>query len=416
MERYEQLLSKNEEQINSHAALISVYELGVIMVIMLLNSAGIFQLYSYATGLIWKEMAALSLSLPFIAVTLFRLRGKWIKYLIMTCSVTASGLCYLVFNRQAELLMLFPTVLVCLYYNDRLSYYTMALSVVAIIISQLIASYLLLPVVYRTSYGFRYILIDTAIPQVLFYICFAFVVRILTTRTLNLIRDVYRVTLENEILEMEKESAEMRGRMAEREKVSRDIHNSVGHTITAAIFALEAADVLRPSDPASADEKTQRAIQRMRESMETIRSSVRVLDKNNTLTVLDLVRTLTLCCRQMELDAEVYVDIDTEGLTQQIMDMPIPSERISFVYGAVQECITNGLKHGEAKHIKLSLNVFDGILVLDIWNDGKIPSKKPSDGFGLSKIRNYVQSHGGNVYIELKGGFTVTIELPMGGN
>lgn len=416
MERYEQLLSQNEEQINIRAALILVYELGVIAIIMLLNGVGVFQLYSYATAVIWKELAALSLSIPFLAVKLFRLRGKWIKYLIMTCSVVASGLSYLVFNRQAELLLLFPTVLVCMYYNDRLTFYTFFLTVVTIIASQLIASYLLLPQVYRTSYGFRYILIDTAIPQVLFYICFAFVVRVLTKRTLDLIKNVYKVTLENEILEMEKESAEMRGRMAEREKVSRDIHNSVGHTITAAIFALEAADMLRPSDPAAADEKTGRAIQRMRESMETIRSSVRVLDKDNSLTIYDLEHTLTLCCRQMELDAEVYVDIDTEGLTQEIMEMQIPSERISFVYGAVQECITNGLKHGGAKHIKLSLNVFNDTLVIDIWNDGKVPARQPSDGFGLSKIRNYVQSRGGNVYIQLQGGFTVTIELPMGGN
>lgn len=416
MERFKQLLVRNEEQINTRVSLLLVYELGIMCMIMLLNEFGIFQLYSYATSIVWKEIAAAALVIPFIAINVFHVKGAWVKYLNITCSVIASGVCYLIFNRQAELLFLFPTILVCLYYNITLTFYTLIVTIATILGAQILAGYYLLPMIYRTSYGLKYVLIDTAVPQVLFYICFALAVRFLNARTLELLEKIHKVTLENEILGLEKESAEMRGRLAEREKVSRAIHNSVGHTITAAVFALEAADVLRPTDPAAADEKTQRAIQRMRESMETIRNSVRVLDKNNVLTISDLERMIMLCCRQIELDADVFITIDTDGLTPELSELPVPSERISFIYGALQECITNGLKHGGAKHIKVTLNVFRDTFVVDIWNDGNTPSKKPVDGFGLSKIRTYTESHGGSMSIELNGGFTVTIELPLGGH
>ena len=413
MERYQSLLWENEVEINSRTAVLSLYELLVVACIYVMDSCGLFTVYSFATQWYWKVGLALLLVTPWLLVRVFRLRGRCLKYVIMSCSVLASGLCYVIFNAQAQLLLLFPTVLVTLYYNSVLSYYTCGLTVAVLFLSYLIAGYLLLPPRFQNPYGFRYVMVDTAIPQALYYICFAFLVQLLNRRTLGLLLNVYKTSSENEVLNLEKETAEMRGRLDERERISRDIHNSVGHTITAAIFALEAAKLQRATDPAAADEKTERAIQRMRESMDTIRNSVRVLDDRNVLTLQELLKMLTLCCRQTELDAAVYIETDYSGVSEAEEETALSSGRIGFLYGMVQECVTNGMKHGDAEHIRLRVSVMAANLVVEVWNDGKVPDYVPSEGFGLRKMRNYAESAGGRLEIVTGYGFTVRMTLPL---
>ena len=59
-------------------------------------------------------------------------------------------------------------------------------------------------------------------------------------------------------------------RLEERENISRNIHNSVGHSITAAIMALDAADMLFDCKPKMAREKMNTANERIRESLQSI--------------------------------------------------------------------------------------------------------------------------------------------------
>ena len=413
MERYESMLLKNEQQINRSTAMLCIYELGLIAVVMLLDGLRLFISYSFADDLAWKLVLGGLLLLPTAVVRLLRQEGKWVKYFIMVCSVLASGLSYIIFNAQATLLLLYPTVLVALYYNQRLSIMTFVLSVLMILASHLTASYFLLPTWYRNPYGLRYVLIDTAIPQALFYMCFAVVIGLLNRRTLQLFNDVYKSSREKEVLALEKEAAETLGRLDERERISRDIHNSVGHTITAAIFALEAARLQRPTDPEAAEEKTSRAIERMRESMDIIRNSVLVLDKHNLLTVQELCKTLTLCSRQMELDTTVGVVVDFPDIGQREFELPLPSDYIGFLYGAVQEGISNGVRHGGARNFRLQLKILGEELELTIANDGRIPTMPLQEGFGLKKLRSYASGVGGSVELSAREEFAVILRLPL---
>ena len=412
MDPYQELLLRNELEINRSTSMISLYELAVVMVIEILNLFGVFTVYSYATQLGWKLALCGLLFLPFLLVRLCRFRGRWVKYIIMSSSVLASGLCYVIFNVQAQLLLVFPTVLVTMYYNKILSYYTCAFSVAVLVVSYLLAGYILLPPVFRNPFGYRYVMVDTAIPQAIYYLCFAILVQLLNGRTQALLQQFYEKSRENEMLSLEKETAELRGRIQERERISRDIHNSVGHTITAAIFALEAAKLQRPTEPEAADEKTDRAIQRMQESMDVIRNSVRMMDKRNIMTLQELEKLLTLCCRQTEQDSDVRIETDFSGL-EDAQEAPMSSDRIGFLYGMVQECVTNGMKHGGAERIRLIVAVRDGMLSTEVWNNGKVPDNAPIEGFGLTKLRTYAEKAGGSFRIVTAYGFAIRMTLPM---
>ena len=71
--------------------------------------------------------------------------------------------------------------------------------------------------------------------------------------------------------------ADKNARLEERETISRNIHNSVGHSITAAIMTLDAADMLFETAPEKAREKMNTANERIRTSLDSIRQAVRVL-------------------------------------------------------------------------------------------------------------------------------------------
>lgn len=413
MERYALLLLRNERQINRRAARICLYELGVIMIVLLLDACGVFTAYSFAREQVWKLALCAILCLPVAVVDWLRQEGRWVKYVIMLCSVLGSGLCYIIFNVQASLLLIFPTVLAALYYDRWLSITTFAMSIVVILCSHLVANYLILPKWFQNPYAFRYAFVDTAIPQALFYVCFALVVWLQNGKTLSLILDGYRTSRRNEVLALEKETAELRGRLDERDRISRDIHNSVGHTIAAALFALEAADIQRQSDPAAAEEKTDRAIERLRESMETLRNSVRVLDRHNVLTVQELCRTLELCVENMEQDATVKVSLQLRDFGPAELEQPLRADDISFLYGAVQECITNGMKHGGAEHFIVSLRMDEDTLDVEIRNDGAVPRAPLGEGFGLKKLRSYVDAVGGDLEIRLDGQYSLCMRLPL---
>ncbi len=410
--QYEELRLKNEYQINESTAMICLYELGIIALIYVLELFGVFGVYSFATQYHWKIALVTVLCLPPFLVLVCSIRGRWVKYLIMTCSVSASGLCYVIFNLQALLLFAFPTALVTMYYNQPLSYFTYALTLAALFASHFLASYLLLPMYYRNPIGYRYVMVDTAIPQAIYYLCFAFLAQVLIRRTQKVFREFYETSRENERLSLESETAELRGRIQERERISRDIHNNVGHTITAAIFALEAAKIQRPKEPEAADEKTERAIQRMRESMETIRNSVRMMDNRNIMTVSELEKLLTLCCRQTEQDSEIMIATDFTDL-EDAAETPMSSDRIGFLYGMVQECVTNGMKHGGAHRIRLHTGVEGEMLVVEVWNDGKVPDEIPTEGFGLRHLRQYAENAGGSFSILIGYGFAVRLCLPL---
>jgi signal transduction histidine kinase len=412
MERFEDLLWKNEVEINKSTAMICIYELAIIAIIFAMDVFGVFNVYSYATQLYWKVLLVLVLCFPLVLVKLLNVRGRWVKYVIMTCSVIASGLSYIIFNAQALLLFAFPTALVTIFYNRVLSYYTSALSVAALIGSYLVASYLLLPPLFRNRFGFHYVIVDTAIPQAIYYLCFAVLAQIINRQTKGVIRQFYETSRKNEMLSLEKETAEFRGRMQERERISRDIHNSVGHTITAAIFALEAARMQRPKEPEAADEKTERAIQRMRESMDIIRNSVRMMNDQNIMDALELEKLLTLCCRQTEQDSDISIKTDFSGL-ENAGETPMSSERISFLYGMVQECVTNGMKHGGAHRFRLNAGVEGDTVSIEVWNDGKVPDDLPQEGFGLQHLRSYAEKAGGSFQIHAGYGFSVKLSLPL---
>ena len=221
----------------------------------------------------------------------------------------------------------------------------------------------------------------------------------------------------NEELLRQNVLAEKNARLVERENISRNIHNSVGHSITAAIMTLDAADMLYELKPEEARRKMNDANERIRGSLESIRRAVRVLDEEATeIAVSDLVADMESIIHEFVMDHTFRVDRDFSRLPE---GGKVPGEHAVFLTGALQEFLTNGVKHGQATEFVVTMMGDTAHIRLEVSDNGngdfteKNRDSRIRNGFGIKKIISYVEKNGGKAEFSNEHGFRSMVELPI---
>lgn len=234
--------------------------------------------------------------------------------------------------------------------------------------------------------------------------------------TLSNIGELHEKRL-NEQLVLQNMMAEKNARLMERENISRNIHNSVGHSITAAIMTLDAADVLYDVNPEEARKRMNDAGERIRGSLDSIRRAVRVLDENTTkISFGDLKFEMQTIIHEFVMDTSIHVSENYRDFPEEAL---ISHEQAEFLTGALQELLTNGVKHGNADEFAVVL-IGDTAHIRMLVSDNGKNEFHPADqellieqGFGLKKIISYVEKQGGKTEFIYENGFKARIEFPL---
>lgn len=221
----------------------------------------------------------------------------------------------------------------------------------------------------------------------------------------------------NEQLVMQSYLAEKNARLLERENISRNIHNSVGHSITAAIMTLDAADVLYDERPEEARKRMNDANNRIRGSLESIRRAVRVLDEESgEILSGDLKSEMENVINEFGMDTDIRVD---QNFSQLMDDIKIPHDHAVFLTGALQELLTNGVKHGNATEFVVLLLGDTAHIRLEVSDNGHSDfdlsnsKSRIEKGFGIRKLISYAEKCGGKTSFKNDNGFKGMIELPI---
>lgn len=221
----------------------------------------------------------------------------------------------------------------------------------------------------------------------------------------------------NQELRIKNYLAERNARMEERENISRNIHNSVGHTITAAVMTLDAAEMLMDVDSAKAKERMVTAKERMKEGLSAVRLAVRVLDKENDKVPMgDFLSELSAVADNFVMDTELTVKTDVEVVPEV---RELPKEHTEFLTGAVQELLTNGVKHGDATRFLLTVTADSAHLQVRVKDNGtgdfseENMETKIREGFGLKKMISYVKKCGGDARFTNENGFCAVLTVPL---
>lgn len=220
----------------------------------------------------------------------------------------------------------------------------------------------------------------------------------------------------NDRLAVQNSLIEHNTRLEERENISRDIHNSVGHTIMASIMAIEAADILCDVDSERVHDKIKVARSRMGESMESVRRAVRLLDDGLTMTCDDFKAMLTITADRFMTDTEIHLLHNFSEISGGLLD----KRNCEFLDSVLLEALTNGIKHGDATLFSAVLENDSNHIRLTVSDNGcgfsglseSQRQEKLENGFGLKKILSYCERHGGSASINGDNGFTLVVSLP----
>lgn len=194
--------------------------------------------------------------------------------------------------------------------------------------------------------------------------------------------------------------------IAERNRVTSEIHDTVGHTLTTAIVSIEAGQRLLDTDTDAARKRFDIAQQQIQRGLQDIRFSVKTIkDGPKQSFVPELQTLLDEIRRSTQFVITEIVELETELL-------PIQQK---VLIRAIKECTTNSIKHGKSTAVDILLREYDDHVYLT-FSDNGIGVERVEFGFGLTGMEEMVKSIGGTLSVgsEIGEGFTVSISIPTG--
>lgn len=180
-------------------------------------------------------------------------------------------------------------------------------------------------------------------------------------------------------------------RTTERLRISRELHDLIGHQLTVLTLNLEAA---RHLDADEARRHVERADEVARGLLRDVRSTVGELRAQPT----DLQRALEDMVEGIPgLTVDIAVDPDLDLEEEQ---------QVAFIRLA-QEAVTNTIRHSEASCLQIDLS-HDGERVTLVARDDGVGARSPELGNGLRGLRERFEDLGGELTIDGADGFAVT--------
>jgi two-component system sensor histidine kinase DesK len=206
-----------------------------------------------------------------------------------------------------------------------------------------------------------------------------------------------QVARQNARLRLAQEEVEHLAKVAERERIARDLHDLLGHTLSLIILKSELASKLSDRDPARARDEIRDVERISREALAEVRSAVSGYRSGG------LQNELTKAKEALETaDLEVDCAVETPPLA--------PAQEVVLAL-AVREAVTNIIRHAKARRCTIRLARHGEVCRLTVADDGR--GGIAADGFGLAGMRERVASLGGRFRHEYSHGTTLTIELPL---
>jgi PAS domain S-box-containing protein len=195
--------------------------------------------------------------------------------------------------------------------------------------------------------------------------------------------------------------------VAERNRMARDIHDTLAQGFTGVIVQLEAAaDARSKGLGQEADEHLARAGELARESLREARRSVHAL-RPQTLEEKNLCEALEQLIGKLTLGTTIRAELSVEGPPRAL---PPAWEENLLRIG--QEALTNALRHSRASHIAVQLSFAPEELRLGLRDDGQgFDPLRKHEGFGLQGIAERVEEMGGRLTIESAPGEGTQIRI-----
>ncbi|WP_051797184.1 sensor histidine kinase [Catenuloplanes japonicus] len=192
----------------------------------------------------------------------------------------------------------------------------------------------------------------------------------------------------------------------ERVRMARELHDSVGHHLTVVKVGLENAERWREREPDTAWQDVRQAKTLTGDALQEIRRVVRALrppqldGRHGSEALRELAGTFD--------GTGLDVSLDVDGEERRLDDA-----REIVLFRALQESLTNALRHSGAHRVAVRLGFAPETVRLSVTDDGR-GAGGAGHGFGLTALAGRVRDAGGELHAADVdgGGFRVRVELP----
>ena len=197
--------------------------------------------------------------------------------------------------------------------------------------------------------------------------------------------------------------------LQERNRIARDIHDSLGHSLTALNIQLEGALKLWQANPVRAQTFLMEAKRLGSTALQEVRQSVSTL-RSDPLQGQSLEDAIASLVKEAYRATGVLPDYSINLL------YPLPVEVSTTVYRIVQEALTNICKHAAATEVQIQLSVTTTDLSLVIQDNGRgFRLDQNTTGFGIQGMRERAVALGGQFDIESQpaAGCRISAHFPL---
>ncbi|WP_020673815.1 sensor histidine kinase [Amycolatopsis nigrescens] len=203
------------------------------------------------------------------------------------------------------------------------------------------------------------------------------------------------------------------GILDERQRLSREIHDTLAQGFTGIITQLEAAELVE-DDPPERRRRLATAAALARENLTEARRAVHAL-RPEALESAQLPDALNAVAGRWGERCSVAIEFTTTGTAK-----PMHPEIEATLLRITQEALSNVAKHAGATRVGLTLSYMEDQVTLDVRDDGAgfdpdaVARSGPHGGFGLSGMRQRVQRLAGHLHVESEpgGGTAISANVP----
>ncbi|MFV5174703.1 sensor histidine kinase [Bacillus cereus] len=193
-------------------------------------------------------------------------------------------------------------------------------------------------------------------------------------------------------------------KLEERNRLSQEIHDKIGHSMTGALIQMEAAKRLMEIDKEKSAELLQNAIHISKDGIESIRITLKNMKPP----------TEQIGIHRMKLFIEEFTgknDVNIPFVYKGNLDMISPIQW-KIIGENVTEALTNAMKYADATVISIDIHVLNKMVKVQVKDNGKGVALVKK-GLGIMGMEERTASVNGKIIVDGTSGFSVTMLLPI---